>query len=55
MLFLEEEEKRFGKNPWLHGLEPNRKVLEKFVEYAKDQGYISFHPALSEIFAPLLD
>ena len=55
MLFLEEEEKRFGKNSWVHGLEPNRKVLEKFVEYAKDQGYISFQPALAEIFAPLLD
>ena len=55
VLFLEEEEKRFGKNSWVHGLEPNRKVLEKFVEYAKDQGYISFHPALEEIFAPLLD
>ena len=55
VLFLEEEEKRFGKNSWLHGLEPNRRVLEKFIEYAKDQGYISFQPALDDIFAPLLD
>ena len=55
VLFLEEEEKRFGNNPWTHGIEPNRKVLEKFVEYAKDQGYIPFQPALDDIFAPLLD
>jgi 4,5-dihydroxyphthalate decarboxylase len=55
VLFLEEEEKRFGKNPWVHGLEPNRAILEKFVEYAQDQGYISFRPALDEIFAPLID
>jgi len=55
VLFLEEEEKRFGINPWTHGIEPNRKVLEKFVEYAKDQGYIPFQPALDDIFAPPLD
>ena len=53
VLFLEEEEKRFGKTPWVHGLNPNRKVLEKFVEYANDQGYISSRPALDDIFAPL--
>jgi len=39
----------------VHGLEPNRKVLEKFVEYAKDQGYIPFQPAPDDIFAPLRD
>jgi 4,5-dihydroxyphthalate decarboxylase len=55
VLFLEEEEKRFGKNQWAHGIEPNRKVLEKFVEYAQDQGYIPFQPALGDIFAPLRD
>ncbi|HWH78721.1 MAG TPA: hypothetical protein VNT76_15175 [Candidatus Binatus sp.] len=55
VLFLEEEEKRFGKNSWLHGIEPNRKILEKFVEYAKDQGYIPYQPTLNEIFAPLID
>lgn len=55
VLFLEEEEKRFGKNPWAHGLDANRKVLEKFVEYAHDQGYIPYQPALDDIFAPLCD
>jgi 4,5-dihydroxyphthalate decarboxylase len=55
VLFLEEEEKRFGKNSWTHGLDPNRKVLEKFVEYAKNQGYIPIQPALDDIFAPVRD
>ena len=55
VLFLEEEEKRFGKNSWSHGLQPNRKVLEKFVAYAHDQGYIPYQPALEDIFAPLSD
>lgn len=49
-LFLEEEEKRFGKNPWQHGLEPNRPILEKFIEYAEEQGYISFRPSVDELF-----
>jgi 4,5-dihydroxyphthalate decarboxylase len=52
VLFLEEEEKRFGKTPWQHGVEPNRQVLEKFLEYARDQGYISRHPVLDDLFAP---
>jgi 4,5-dihydroxyphthalate decarboxylase len=55
VLFLEEEEKRFGNNPWVHGLGPNRQVLEKFVEYAHDQGYIPLRPALDAIFAPFVD
>jgi len=53
VLFLEEEEKRFGKDPWAHGLESNRAVLEKFVQYAHEQGYIPFRPTVQEIFAPL--
>ncbi len=54
VLILEEEEEVFGKNPWAHGLTPeNRVVLEKFVEYANQQGYIPNRPALSELFAPV--
>jgi 4,5-dihydroxyphthalate decarboxylase len=51
VLFLEEEDERFGKNPWSHGLQPNRAVLEKFVQYAREQGYISFEPAVDDLFA----
>ncbi len=53
VLFLEEENERFGKNPWIHGLEPNRAVLEKFVQYAHEQGYIPFEPALDNLFAAI--
>ena len=54
VLILEEEEEVFGKNPWGHGLTPeNQVVLEKFVQYANEQGYIPNRPALSELFAPV--
>ena len=52
VLILEEEEEIFGKHPWAHGLTAeNRIVLEKFVQYAEEQGYISYRPTLSELFA----
>jgi 4,5-dihydroxyphthalate decarboxylase len=53
VLFLEEEDRRFGDNPWIHGLEPNRAVLKKFVQYAREQGYISHEPELDALFAPV--
>jgi 4,5-dihydroxyphthalate decarboxylase len=53
VLILEEEEELFGKDPWAHGLTPeNQVVLEKFVQYAHEQGYIPNRPALSDLFAP---
>src|SRR5262245_1294523 len=53
VLVLEEEEELFGANPWGHGLtSENRVVLEKFVQYANEQGYIPNRPSLSELFAP---
>ncbi len=36
----------------VHGRELNRKILEKFVDYAKDQGYIPFQPALNVATSP---
>ena len=54
VLILEEEEEVFGRNPWGHGLTPeNQVVLEKFVQYANEQGYIPNRPALSDLFAPV--
>jgi hypothetical protein len=53
VLILEEEEEVFGDNPWGHGLTPeNQVVLEKFVQYAHEQGYISYRPKLEDLFAP---
>jgi 4,5-dihydroxyphthalate decarboxylase len=54
VLILEEEEEVFGDSPWSHGLTAqNRVVLEKFVRYAHEQGYISHRPPLGELFAPV--
>ena len=54
VLIIEEEEEIFGSNPWEHGLTPNnRLVLEKFVEYAQQQGYTPNRPQLGELFAPV--
>jgi 4,5-dihydroxyphthalate decarboxylase len=54
VLILEEEEETFGRNPWMHGLTAeNQTALEKFVQYAEEQGYIPYRPALSELFAPV--
>jgi 4,5-dihydroxyphthalate decarboxylase len=54
VLILEEEEEVFGDNPWGHGLTPeNQVVLEKFVQYAEEQGYIPYRPKLSDLFAPV--
>jgi 4,5-dihydroxyphthalate decarboxylase len=54
VLVIEEEEEAFGKDPFQHGLTPqNRVVLEKFLQYAEEQGYISYRPNLTDLFAPV--
>ena len=54
VLILEEEEEIFGEEPWAHGLTPeNQVVLDKFVQYAEEQGYIPYRPKLSDLFAPV--
>ena len=51
IFILEEERAAFGPDPWAHGLSRNRHVLEAFVRYAYEQGYISRLPTLEELFA----
>jgi 4,5-dihydroxyphthalate decarboxylase len=51
VLILEQQRAAYGA-PWKHGLEPNRHVIETFVRYAHEQGYISRRPAIEELFAP---
>jgi 4,5-dihydroxyphthalate decarboxylase len=54
VLVIEEEEAAFGKEPFQHGLTPqNRVVLDKFLQYAEEQGYISSRPKLTDLFAPV--
>jgi 4,5-dihydroxyphthalate decarboxylase len=49
-LILEEEEQRFGKNPWQHGLAANTHTLETFMQYAAQQGYTPHALSLDEAF-----
>jgi 4,5-dihydroxyphthalate decarboxylase len=49
-LILEEEEERFGKNPWQHGLEANKHNLETFMGYAAAQNYTARRLSLGESF-----
>ena len=54
VLIVEEEEEAFGKDPFQHGLTPqNQVVLDKFLQYAEEQGYIPYRPKLSGLFAPV--
>ncbi|MFM9969624.1 MAG: ABC transporter substrate-binding protein [Burkholderiales bacterium] len=47
VFFLEEERNIYGPNAWSQGLNPaNRKVIETFVKYAHQQGYINRVPTL---------
>jgi hypothetical protein len=51
---VEEEEAIFGENPWQHGLtKQNVALLEKFMQYAVEQGYIRERPRIAEMFAPV--
>ena len=53
MFILEEQEAAYGPDPFVHGLGPdNRRVMETFVRYAHDQGYISKQLPLEELFVP---
>lgn len=48
---LEHEMATFGPDPWVQGIGPNRHVLETFVRYAHEQGYIEYRPKLEQLFA----
>jgi 4,5-dihydroxyphthalate decarboxylase len=51
-LILEEEERRFGNNPWQEGLAPNAATLDKFMQYAAAQGYTPRVLSIAEAFWP---
>jgi 4,5-dihydroxyphthalate decarboxylase len=50
VFFLEQQRAVYGEKPYVQGIEPNRKVLETFVRYAHEQGYIPRLPSLDELF-----
>jgi 4,5-dihydroxyphthalate decarboxylase len=53
VFFLEEQRASYGERSWTHGLNAaNRKIIETFVRYAHEQGYIPRRMELRELFAP---
>ena len=52
---VNETRRDFGDQPYTHGLRANRHILEPFVRYALEQGYITKLPALDDIFVPVDD
>ena len=41
-----------GDDPWRYGIAPNRHVLERFLDDARDQGLIQRPMAVDDLFAP---
>ncbi|OGA95017.1 MAG: hypothetical protein A3G27_06035 [Betaproteobacteria bacterium RIFCSPLOWO2_12_FULL_66_14] len=53
VFFLEEQRAAYGERSWTHGLNPaNRNIMETFLRYAHEQGYIPRLMTLDELFAP---
>ena len=50
---IEEVFKDTGGDPWPYGIEPNRRTLEKLVEFLQDQSMIEQKPSLDELFWPV--
>ncbi len=48
----EDARRLMGDNYWSYGVEPNRHVLEKFLEYAQDQGLATAEQTVDDLFAP---
>jgi 4,5-dihydroxyphthalate decarboxylase len=48
---LEHERATFGPDPWVQGIKPNRHILETFIRYAHEQGYIPYQPKIEQLFA----
>ena len=50
MFLLEQQRAVYGDNPYRHGFAPNRPVMETFLRYAHEQGYISRAISVAELF-----
>ena len=51
---LAEMDELFGANPWPYGLEPNRHLLEAFLHYLAEQGFIADTVPIEDLFAPIV-
>ena len=53
VLSLEAQRRDFGATQYAHGLKRNRHIVETFVRYAHEQGYIAKLPDVDKLFAPV--
>jgi 4,5-dihydroxyphthalate decarboxylase len=49
---LDEEQQIFARDPWAYGLEANRHVIERFLDYCDAQGISAKKTAPEELFHP---
>ena len=52
MFLMEQQRAAYGDNPYVHGFGPNRAVIETFLRYAHEQGYIARPMRAEELFVP---
>jgi 4,5-dihydroxyphthalate decarboxylase len=52
MFLLEQQQAAYGHDPYRHGFAPNRAVMETFVRYAHEQGYITRPMPVESLFVP---
>jgi len=50
---LEEIQQVFGGDPWIYGLEPNRKALEAFNQHLVEDGLLDAPMKLEDVFVPI--
>jgi 4,5-dihydroxyphthalate decarboxylase len=50
--YMDEEAALLGADPWRYGLEPNRRVLAKFIDYCFDQGIAARRIRPEDLFHP---
>ena len=48
---VEEQDAVLGADPWVYGVEPNRRPLEALIGYAFEQACIPARPAVESLFA----
>lgn len=53
VLNLEAQRRDFGQTQYVHGLKRNRHIVETFVRYAHEQGYIKNPLNVDTMFAPV--
>jgi 4,5-dihydroxyphthalate decarboxylase len=53
VLSVEAQNRDFGATQYVHGLKRNRHIVDTFVRYAHEQGYIAKLPDVDTLFAPV--